>query len=184
MPGGAIRRGFFFPGTRKPDAPSGVWKERRKFAFRQRPIQPSELYRNIVKPARSEAAIEIPQCRNDHSDDLDRNGGPRLIEDEEIEAGSPGDVDAGVYLRTRIVDRAEFRAEARGGRRIANGRQEGIVLKTQRSDAVEARFFAGSASHQANRQELVQLRQRAQHGDAGIEMRARTELDVLLSVLH
>jgi hypothetical protein len=75
MPGGAIRRSFFFPGARKPDDPSGVWKEGRKFAFRQRPIQQSELYRNIVKPARSEAAIEMPQSRNDHSDDVDLNVG-------------------------------------------------------------------------------------------------------------
>src|ERR1700722_6357210 len=111
--------GFFRDPRSRRDL-SGMGQKRREFGFQARPIQPSELYRNIVKPARSEAAIEMPQSRNDHSDDVDLNVGPRLIEDEEIEAGSPGDVDAGVYLRTRIVDRAEFRAEARWGRRIAN----------------------------------------------------------------
>ena len=75
------------PGARKPDDPSGMGMKRVELAFRQRPVAQSELYRNIVKPARREAAIEMPQPRNDHSDDRDFDVGPRLIEDEEIEAG-------------------------------------------------------------------------------------------------
>ena len=49
-----------------------------ELVFRQRPVSQSELYRNIVKPARPEAAIEMPHSRNsrnDHSDD--REGGAR-----------------------------------------------------------------------------------------------------------
>jgi len=57
-----------------------------ELVFRQRPVSQSELYRNIVKPARPEAAIEMPHSRNDHSDDRDVDVGARLIEDEEIEA--------------------------------------------------------------------------------------------------
>src|ERR1019366_6051883 len=145
MVGGAIRRPFFFPGTRKPDEPSGVRKERRKFAFRQRPIQQSELYRNIVKPARSEAAIEMPQSGNDHPDDRDPDVGPRLIEDEEIEARALGDIDAGVDLPARVVEKADRRAGARLVRRIAGWRQKGMLLQAQRIRAIKARFLAGTA---------------------------------------
>jgi len=83
-------------------------KERREFAFRQRPIQQSELYRNIVKPARGETAIEMPQSRRDHPDDGDLDVGPRLIEDEENQTPTAGDVDAGVDLLARVVERAEL----------------------------------------------------------------------------
>ena len=54
--------------------------------FRQRPVAQSKLYRDIVKPARREAAIEMPQSRNNHPDDRDLNVGAGLIEHEEIEA--------------------------------------------------------------------------------------------------
>ena len=114
MTGVAIRcaffRAFFFLGVRKPDDPSAVRKERRQLAFRQRPIQQSKFYRNIVKPARCEAAVEMPQPRHDHPDDRDLDVGPRLIEDQEIEARAPGDVDAGVDLRARVVEGTKRRA--------------------------------------------------------------------------
>ena len=71
---------------------SGMGVNRIELVFRQRPVAQSELYRNIVKPARREAAIEMPQSRNDHPDDRDLDVGTRLIEDEEIEALSLGDI--------------------------------------------------------------------------------------------
>ena len=40
----------------------------------------------------------MPQPRHDHPDDGDLNVGPRLVEHEEIEAGAPGDIHAGVDL--------------------------------------------------------------------------------------
>ena len=61
-------------------------ENRVEFVFLERPFEPSELYRNIVKPAGRETAIEMPQSRNDHSDDRHLDVGARLIEDEEIEA--------------------------------------------------------------------------------------------------
>ena len=70
--------------------------------FRQRPVSQSELYRNIIKPARPEAAIEMPHSRNDHSDDRDVDVWARLIEDEEIEALSLGGMDTGGYLFVRF----------------------------------------------------------------------------------
>ncbi len=85
-------------------------KKRREFAFRQRLISQSEFHRNIVKPARCEAAIEMPQSRNDHSDDGDLDVGPRLIEDEEIETCAPGDIDAGQHLVARVVEAPKSRA--------------------------------------------------------------------------
>ncbi len=57
-----------------------------ELVFRQRPVPQSELDRNVVKPAGREAAIEMPQSRNDHAYDRDLDIGTRLIEDEEIEA--------------------------------------------------------------------------------------------------
>src|SRR5665647_17404 len=157
-------------------------EKRSEFVFLQRPVQQPEFDRNIVKPARSEAAIEMSQAGNDDPDDRHLDVGPALIEHEKIEARSPGDVDAGIYLLARRVEKTRLPAGAWLHR--AARRQEGIVLQAQWSDAVEARFLAGSASHQADRQELVQLRQRTQHGNAGIEVRAGAELDVFLSVLH
>ena len=63
-----------------------------ELVFRQRPVSQSELDRNIVKPAGREAAIEMPQSRNDHSDDRDLDVGARLIEDEEVEALALGEI--------------------------------------------------------------------------------------------
>src|ERR1700731_1418158 len=61
---------------------SGPRLKRIELAFRQRPVSQSELYRDIVEPARGQAAIEMPQSRDDHSDDRDLDVGARLIEDE------------------------------------------------------------------------------------------------------
>ena len=154
-----------------------------ELVFRQRPVSQSELYRNIVKPARREAAIEMPHSRNDHSDDRDLDVGACLIEDEEIEARSLGEAHAGRHLLAR-VETAELRAEVRLDRRIAARRQIGMVLQAQWSGAVKARFLPGPAAHETDGQELVQLGQRTQQGDPRIEMRAGTELDIFLPVLH
>ena len=69
-------------------------------------------------------------------------------------------------------------------RRIAAWRQIGMVPQAQWSGAVEARFLAGPASHETDGQELVELGQRAQQGNPGIEVRAGTELDIFPSRLH
>src|SRR5664279_6143946 len=98
MAGGAIRSAVFFPGARKTATPpSGMGKERSKFVFRERSIQPAQLHRNVVEPAWCKAAIEMPQSGNDHPDDGDLHVGPGLIEDEEIETRALGDLDAGEY---------------------------------------------------------------------------------------
>ena len=55
-----------------------------------------------------------------------------------------------------------------------------MVPQAQWSGVIEARYLATSASHQTDRQELVQLGQCAQQSDSGIEVRARSELDVFL----
>src|SRR5262249_58925941 len=83
-----------------------------ELVFRQRSVSPPELDRHIVKPARCEAAIEMPQSRNDHSGDRDPDVGARLIEDEEIEARALGEIHAGPHLLAR-VENAELRAEVR-----------------------------------------------------------------------
>ena len=52
----------------------------------ERRISQAELDRDFVEPARREAAVEMPQPRDDHPHDRHRDIGPRLIEDQEIEA--------------------------------------------------------------------------------------------------
>ena len=69
-----------------------------EFAFLQRLIAQSKPHRNIVKPTKPEAAIEMPQSRNNHSHDRRLDVGTRLIEDEEIEARLLCEGDAGRHL--------------------------------------------------------------------------------------
>ncbi len=77
-------------------------ENRVEFVFRERPLTPSELYRNIVEPPGRETAVEVPQSGNDHSDDRNLDVGARLIEDKEIETLSLGNFHAGVHLLVRI----------------------------------------------------------------------------------
>ena len=64
------------------------------------------------------------------------------------------DIDAGIDLLARVVER-HLHVGVRLRRRFAARDQERMLLKPQRIDAVEARFLAGAAAHQADRQELV-----------------------------
>ena len=91
--------------------PSGMRVDRIELAFRRRPVAPSELHRNIVKPARREAAIEMAHPRNDHARDRNADVGARLVENEEVEAGAPDRLDAGRHLLARI-ETAERRGAA------------------------------------------------------------------------
>jgi hypothetical protein len=97
-------------GGRKPGCPSGLGVKRIEFVFRQRPVTQAKLDRNIVKPAGREAAIEVPQSRNDHSDDRYLDVGARLIKDEEVEAAALDEIHAGSHLLSR-VETAESGAE-------------------------------------------------------------------------
>src|ERR1700732_1058885 len=125
-----------------------------ELVFLERPVAQSELYRNIVKPARRETAIEMPQSRNDHSDDRDLDVGARLIEDEEVEARLLGEAHACRHLLAR-VEMAELRGDVRLDQRISAWRQVGMVPQAQWSGAVKARFLPGPAAHQTQGQELV-----------------------------
>src|ERR1700687_5885854 len=125
-----------------------------ELVFKHRLVTPSELYRNIVKPARRETAIEMPQSRNDHSDDRDLDIRARLIEHEEIEAYSLGKAYASHHLLAR-VEMVELRAQARLDRRFVAWRQIRMVSQAQWSGAVKARFFPGPTAHQTDRQELI-----------------------------
>src|ERR1700722_11084110 len=106
---GAARRPRVFPGARKPGRPSGPRVMRIELVFWQRPVAQSELYRDIVKPAGGEAAIEMPQSRNDHPDDRDLDVRARLIEDEEIEARALDEAHASHHLLA-LVETTEFLA--------------------------------------------------------------------------
>src|SRR5579883_2003823 len=168
---------------RKPAIASGVGVNWIKFILRQRPIAQSKLHRNIIKSAGREAAIEMPQSRNDHPDNRDLDVGACLVEDEEIKALLLGNPDAGGHLLAR-AETAELRTAARLDHCIVARRQKWMVLQAKWRRAVEARFFSAPAPHQTDRQKLVQFRERAQQGDAGIIVCARTKLDIFLPVLH
>ena len=73
-----------------------------EFLFLERLFEPPELDRNIVKPARSETAIEMPQSRHDDSYNRHLDVGARLIEDEEIEALPLSYRHAGRHLLVRF----------------------------------------------------------------------------------
>src|SRR5665213_457547 len=110
-----------------------MWKKRRQFGFRQRPVAQSEFYLNVVKPARTEAAVEMPQSRNDHSHNGNLDVGPGLVEDQKIETGAPRNIDAGEHLVAGIVERREGRA---GSGFDAVGRQKRMFLEMQWRDSV------------------------------------------------
>ena len=120
-----------------------------ELVFRQPRVTQSELDRNIVKPAGRETAIEVPQSRNDHSDDRDVDIGAGLIEDEEIEALPLGEAHAGGHLLAR-VETAELHAGARLDHRIVAWSQKGMVPQAQWSGAVKTIFLSGSASHETD----------------------------------
>src|SRR6516162_2306197 len=133
---------LLYSGSAQANCPSGLGVKRIELAFRQRSVLPSELDRHVVKSARCEAAIEIPQSRNDHSGDRDPDVGARLIEDEEVEARALGEVHARGHLLAR-VETAELRAKVRSDGRSTARRQIGMVLqpKWRRGDTF-VRFLA------------------------------------------
>ena len=143
-----------------------------------------ELDGNIIKPARREAAIEMTQAGNDDPDYGDLDIGARLIEHQKIEAGTSGDFNAGFRLVAGVFERAELRAQFRLELRCAARNEERIIPQAQGSRSIEEGFLSATAPHQTDRQELVQFGQRAQQGDAAVEMRAGAEFDVLMPVLH
>src|ERR1700739_3837836 len=116
-----------------------------EFILRERPVSQSELDRNIIKAAWREAAIEMPQSRNDHSHHRDIDVGARLIERQEIEACLLGRAHAGAHL-VAGTETAKLRSRTELNHRLVAWRQEGMVLQAEWSGAVEARFLAGPAS--------------------------------------
>src|SRR6516164_9898348 len=158
--------------------------KRIEFGFWQRSVAQSELYRNIIKPARREAAIKMPHSRNDHPHNRNVDVRPCLIEDKEVPALPLGQTHAGTHLLAR-VETAHLRAKARLDRWIVAWSQKGMVLYAQRSGPIKARLLSSPASsHEADGQELIQFGQRAEQGDSGIKVCAGPELDVFLRVVH
>src|SRR5258706_7178179 len=101
MPDGFAPRLGFAPGARNPK-PLGMREHRVEFVFFELPVKPSKFDRNIIEAAGGETAIEMPQPRNDHSDDRHFDVRPRLIEDEEVQALTLGNPDAGGHLLIRF----------------------------------------------------------------------------------
>ncbi len=159
-----------------------MWEHGVEFVFLERLFEPSKLDRNIVKTAGPEAPIEMPQSRNDDPHDRRLDIGPRLIENEEIEALPLGDRDAGGDLLIRI-QAAELGIEL-GFQHFAFARQqEGMIRQPQWRHTIEAPLQSGSVRHEFDGHKLIQFCQRSQHGDARIEMRAGAEFNIFVPVL-
>jgi hypothetical protein len=82
--------------------------KRIELVFRGRPVAQPQLYWDIVKPARREAAIEMAQSRNNHADDRDLDIGTRLIKDQEIKSLSLCEIHACHHLLA-LVETAKIR---------------------------------------------------------------------------
>jgi hypothetical protein len=82
-----------------------------ELVFRQRPVTQPELYWNLVEAAGCEAAIEMPQSRNGHSNHRHLDIGARLIEDQNVESRSLSETHTSAHLLAR-VETAELGAEA------------------------------------------------------------------------
>src|SRR5690242_6694727 len=89
---------FSFAWCAWPWPSSGVGREGGQFVFRDRLIAQAELDRHVVEPARRKAAVEMPHAGNDDPHDGHLDVGPRLVEHQEIIAGAPRDLDAGIDL--------------------------------------------------------------------------------------
>src|SRR5262249_25802648 len=121
--------------------------------------------------------------RNDHPDDRDADVRSGLIEHEKVMARTSCNFNAGVHLLAHAVQ-GNVNAKFRTVDRLACRDQEWMALETQRGDTGQCRVFATTTSHEADREKLAQLGQRAQERDAGIEVGARTELDIFPTVLR
>ena len=99
--------------------PSRVGQKRREFMFWQRPLQHAQPHWNVIKPSMREAAVEMPQPRNNYPDHRNGDIGPGLVENQKIEPSLARDLDAGIDLFARVAERAELGAAgARVARRL------------------------------------------------------------------
>ena len=106
-----------------------------ELTFRKRSVAQSKFYRNIVKPARCEAAIKMPHPWNDHPDDGDIDVWARLIEDEKVQTLPLCQTNAGGHLLAR-AEVAKLRAKIRLDRRFTAWSQKGMITKTQRGGPI------------------------------------------------
>src|SRR5262245_59130541 len=91
----AAPRFRFVAGART--ARSGMGVSRIELVFRQRALAQAGLDRHIVESARREAAIEMPQPRNDYPHHGDLDVGAGLIEHKKIELRALREVHAGAH---------------------------------------------------------------------------------------
>src|SRR5215831_17109199 len=145
-----VRRAFLIPGGRKQVGTSRMGMNGIEFILPEWSVSQSELYRDIIKASGCEAAVEVPQSRNDHSHHWDLNVGTRLIEHKEIKALLPGDAHAGVHLLAH-VETAELRARTQLHRWKVAWRQIGMVLQAQWRGAVKTLIPPDPTRHQADR---------------------------------
>src|SRR5262249_8680883 len=108
--GGDCRR-LFFRGARTISA-SGLGMKRIEIALRHGPVNPSQLDRHVVKPARPEPAVKMPQTPTAHARDRDLDVEAGLVEHKKVEAFALDEIHTGHHLLALIED-AELGAEIR-----------------------------------------------------------------------
>src|SRR5689334_11022632 len=99
---GAFRFRFF---AGAPKQASGMRQEGRQLVFPERFIEQAHPHRDIVRPAWREALVEMSHTGREHAHHGHADIGPGLVEQEEIEAGARGYLDAGFDLLARAVER-------------------------------------------------------------------------------
>src|SRR5258708_8491835 len=80
---------------------SGLRMQRIEFLFGQRTIAPPELDRDIVKPARREAAVKKPPDWHDNADHRHLVIGTSLVAEHEIQPRAPRNMHARAHLLDR-----------------------------------------------------------------------------------
>jgi hypothetical protein len=76
--------------------------ERIEIGLPQGPFAQPQFDRHIVEPSRSKTAMEMPQSWNNHPDNGNLHVRPGLVENQEIQAKTFGELDAGENLLAPI----------------------------------------------------------------------------------
>ena len=118
--------------------------ERIEIGFPQRPFAQTQFDRHVIEPPGGETAMDMPQSRNDHPDNGNIDVRPGLVENEEIQAKTPGKLDAGKHLLAPIEARKFLGSRAPGGR-FAVRHYVGILAQGHRQRAAAARLIRSTA---------------------------------------
>src|SRR6185437_8516826 len=159
--------------------------ERVQTGLPQSPFAQAELDRHVIESPRSEAAMEMPQSRNNYPDNGNPDVRPGLIDNKEIQAATFGKLDASKDLVAPIEVGKPAGSRPPGGG-LAVRHYVGVLAQgqwhRQRVAAVRGGPGVSRAPHPIDRQQLIEPGHRPERGNTEIEIRARGKLNALLPV--